>query len=494
MAYPSSKQEKDTSTIKKKKRKTKLSTSSTQLLQCKKCSAFFHLTRYMRHSTQCQGVTSQASASLVDSTSETASPTINPTDSLMEDVLNNKNCHDASNLDDNPSPEIKSHNVVAMLEDTINDDDSQSVNSLIDGSTTSNHELESHEDEEDPFEEIYQRIQRIQLQETTAATIDDNFIVDADGSIDPPSDGQPNKQPITSPCVLPSDSNTVATDQGDGISIYSEPSNNASSGTHSFEQFQMSIEEEITKIDSLTIHDKSMLSLIVHCNRTKAPKGFFDAFMAMLKKEVKENGFKISKAQTRDTFISHLRKDFPCAIPSFVYIPTSLEKEKVCHSLPIKMNPSNFVKVMKFSFLDQLNDLLNDFSIFGDLDKLCVNEDIDQRFMPFVAGEDDLFNEVLGGDWYKRTSPQLRNKLRDFLLPLIFYADKTGTDVNQRYSLEPWLFTLGLFRRSVRENQDAWRYLCFIPDMHTMATKGMSPEGKMQLYHLCLHEILKEII
>jgi hypothetical protein len=185
----------------------------------------------------------------------------------MEDVLNNKNCHDASNLDDNPSPEIKSHNVVAMLEDTINDDDSQSVNSLIDGSTTSNHELESHEDEEDPFEEIYQRIQRIQLQETTAATIDDNFIVDADGSIDPPSDGQPNKQPITSPCVLPSDSNTVATDQGDGISIYSEPSNNASSGTHSFEQFQMSIEEEITKIDSLTIHDKSMLSLIVHCNR-----------------------------------------------------------------------------------------------------------------------------------------------------------------------------------------------------------------------------------
>ena len=27
-----------------------------------------------------------------------------------------------------------------------------------------------------------------------------------------------------------------------------------------------------------------------------------------------------------------------------------------------------------------------------------------------------------------------------------------------------------------------WQYLCFIPDIPTMATNGISPEGKMQLY------------
>ena len=63
------------------------------------------------------------------------------------------------------------------------------------------------------------------------------------------------------------------------------------------------------------------------------------------------------------------------------------------------MNASNFVKFMKFSFGGQLNDLLNDFSIFGGMDKLCVNKDIDQRCTHFVAGKDNLFNEVLdGGD------------------------------------------------------------------------------------------------
>lgn len=258
-------------------------------------------------------------------------------------------------------------------------------------------------------------------------------------------------------------------------------------------QVELSIEEEIKNIKSLTLHDKSMLNLIVHCNQTKAPKGFFNSFMATLKNEIKLNDFNVCKADTRETFMSRMRMEFPCAMPFFVNVRNQVQNVNVPPPLRMKMNATNYVRVLKFSFLDQIQDLLGDFSIFGNLDNLCVNKSVVDRFKAFQPGEDDLLVEVLGSAWYRRTGSQLSSDELDFLIPLIFYADKTGTDVNQRYSLEPWVFTLALFRRFVRESQDAWRYLGFIPDMHTLATKGMTPEEKMDLYHRCLHELLKDI-
>jgi hypothetical protein len=68
-----------------------------------------------------------------------------------------------------------------------------------------------------------------------------------------------------------------------------------------------------------------------------------------------------------------------------------------------------------------------------------VNSKVSDRFKPFIPGMDDLFLEVLGADCTQRTGQQLSGDEMNFLIPLIFYADKTGTDVNQRYSLEPWL-------------------------------------------------------
>jgi hypothetical protein len=93
---------------------------------------------------------------------------------------------------------------------------------------------------------------------------------------------------------------------------------------------------------------------------------------------------------------------------------------------------------MKFVFREQLQDLLNDFSLFGDVENLCVNKNKADMFKPFVPGMDNLFSEVLGAkNWYKRTGQHIGCDEMHFLIPLIFYADKTGTDVNHGYSLEP---------------------------------------------------------
>jgi hypothetical protein len=53
----------------------------------------------------------------------------------------------------------------------------------------------------------------------------------------------------------------------------------------------------------------------------------------------------------------------------------------------------------------------------------------------------------------------------DFFLPLVLYRDKTGTNINQRYPLEPWMFTMPVLCRHVREKANSWHHLGFIPSL-----------------------------
>jgi hypothetical protein len=41
---------------------------------------------------------------------------------------------------------------------------------------------------------------------------------------------------------------------------------------------------------------------------------------------------------------------------------------------------------------------------------------------------------------------------QDYFLALQVYSDKTGTDVNQQYPLEPWMFTLVALRLMARQD------------------------------------------
>jgi hypothetical protein len=123
--------------------------------------------------------------------------------------------------------------------------------------------------------------------------------------------------------------------------------------------------------------------------------------------------------------------------------------------------------------------LLDDFS-FGDLDNLCVNSKVSDRFKPFIPGMDDLFLEVLVAPTGTNLDSNSSDEM-NFLIPLIFYADKTGTD-NQD-TLRALAFTLALFRRHIRENPDAWRY-GFIPDLHTIPQRDVGPRENGSLSSL----------
>lgn len=108
-------------------------------------------------------------------------------------------------------------------------------------------------------------------------------------------------------------------------------------------------------------------------------------------------------------------------------------------------------------------------SIFGNVDNLVVNPPPNQ-WQPY-AGNSSL-DDVMDGTWYRKTcleyfgvDPlQMLASSRDknghstsvFFAPLLLYGDKTGTDIYQRYALEPFVVTLGIIRRAVHYHPWAW--------------------------------------
>lgn len=161
------------------------------------------------------------------------------------------------------------------------------------------------------------------------------------------------------------------------------------------------------------------------------------------------------------------------------------------------------VEVISFSARNMILDLLSDTNVFGDLDNLVVN-----RTNPFLPYENPtgISDEMLDGSWYKDTIARLKDHAEDplvedmeFVLPLVMYVDKTGTSINQRYPLEPFIFTTAIIRRSLRNLPSSWRPLGFIPDLEAKSSaeksfinssnKGHTAQG----YHYALEKLLEGV-
>jgi hypothetical protein len=142
------------------------------------------------------------------------------------------------------------------------------------------------------------------------------------------------------------------------------------------------------------------------------------------------------------------------------------------------------VFVYRYDFLEQLFDLLNDVSIFGNIDNLVVNRtsvdaDGNSYFEQYQPQPGDRLDELPSGSWYRDTFVRLGLQSGiDFLLPIIIYLDKTGTDMNQRYSLEPISFSLGIIKRKVRNQFSAWRVLGYLTDLEVSSKAARKNASK----------------
>ena len=220
---------------------------------------------------------------------------------------------------------------------------------------------------------------------------------------------------------------------------------------------------------NLSPQDCATLDVLKLCHDAGCSLEFYDILFALLQKHSSKNQVDVTKLPKCETFLKKLRA-------------------RISSPLPIISQVRN-LQVPHFDILSQIRDLLGSF-VFNDLNNLCVNMDLDQRYNVFVGSEDDKFVEVCAQKWYKETYTEfVTDPQRQFLLPLIFYIDETGTDVFQRYPLEPLMFTFGILRNSIREKSSSWRHAGFIPKV----AKAKTSLESLQLYHDCMAMILSTL-
>jgi hypothetical protein len=193
----------------------------------------------------------------------------------------------------------------------------------------------------------------------------------------------------------------------------------------------------------LTTLEMASLELLTLCDDSGARRGLYNDLLALLRRFRKQK-VDITKAKARHLIVRDLEKKVDAPKAKTVVVGGR--------------------DVLYFPFLQSLRDLLRS-TIFDNAKNLCVNqatEDWFKRFQPSLAKD---FGEIMSRSWSTKTQDNMQDfdPDLDFFVGVMLYGDKTGTDVNQCYPLEPWMFTLTTLRRAAREKATSWRHLGFLP-------------------------------
>jgi hypothetical protein len=102
-----------------------------------------------------------------------------------------------------------------------------------------------------------------------------------------------------------------------------------------------------------------------------------------------------------------------------------------------------------------------------------------------------IINDIDTGSVFQQAEQFYIDKQnKEILCPIIFFIDKTHTDVHGRLCLEQIRFTLGIFNRQTRNNPNAWRTLGYIADQAYIKSK--TSFDKNQDYQHMISTILEE--
>lgn len=263
----------------------------------------------------------------------------------------------------------------------------------------------------------------------------------------------------------------------------------------------------------------SMLRLIELCDNHKLPRTFVDKFLDIVEDEMDHRRFNIRDRPKRETVTRllidefsrdkngniHLPKTYTLTGIGLATSPTELIDLPELSTSPQATDPNTCRHmVIKYDVEHQICDMLSDVSVMGNLENLVVNKE--KPFSPYV-NKNGLGDEVLDGSWWKDTIQYMSSDNHndpftpgsDFILPLILYCDKTGTDRMQRYPLEPWLMCTPIMKRRFRNMTKHQRCLGYIPDLEKRSSAEKARLNRRKRgaavanYHLCLDYILSDL-
>lgn len=126
--------------------------------------------------------------------------------------------------------------------------------------------------------------------------------------------------------------------------------------------------------------------------------------------------------------------------------------------------------------------------------KICmVDENLLWGETPFETTSDpNSVDDINDGLVFQQAAEEfIENKALEVLLPIIFFVDKTHTDLFGNLCLEPVLLTLGIFKRRLRYRPESWRSVGYILNQSLMKYK--KPCDKVTDYHAMLSVVLESV-
>jgi hypothetical protein len=191
------------------------------------------------------------------------------------------------------------------------------------------------------------------------------------------------------------------------------------------------------------------------CQTIKAPIYAYDHLLKWAQ-ESKLAGYQFSSnAPSRKTFLDELYKRFNMKGAK----PTETE---------ITLYPDKKATITTFSFVEMVSSLTSDESLMVEKNLLIGKN----------PNDFDELTDIHTGDWFKAATLLLCINGKDVLCPIILFIDKTQIDQLSKWSLEPVLFTLGIFNVSTRNMSTAWRPLGLVTNTVRMSSASRAQLGK----------------
>jgi len=180
----------------------------------------------------------------------------------------------------------------------------------------------------------------------------------------------------------------------------------------------------------------------------------------------------------------------------------SLDDEMRPKQNTIRLPSGRLVAITTFDIVSQIYSLLEcPFLNKGGLDNTIFQygDESNPFRLPVDATPGSFYDNTYFDDvetclWYIKTylGLDLQHLPHEILVPIIAFLDSTVLNGQSSHNIEPFMFTLGIFKRMLRNHPKAWRSLGFLEDLfRIIGTSSMSAEEKMEDYHFILDHIMK---
>ena len=149
------------------------------------------------------------------------------------------------------------------------------------------------------------------------------------------------------------------------------------------------------------------------------------------------------------------------------------------------------VDLIVFPFAQMLLSLLTDPQAMQPENLSIDTEDPCKK--PQVGGTDGCYSEFNTGTVHEEAHKKYCKRENDLLCEITLFIDRTHLDSKGKHTVEPVLFTLGIFNQEFRNTDAAWRTIGYLPNLDLLAPHA-DAEDKSRDYHYCIRILMSELV